>query len=67
LDLHVGKCKTTIFFRLCHPVEFSYMSRDVVFDRDESINSLGVIMNSKMSFAEHKNVTVGEVSAIPEV
>jgi hypothetical protein len=43
------------------------MSRDVVFDRDESINSLGVIMNSKMSFAEHKNVTVGEVSAIPEV
>jgi hypothetical protein len=64
MELNVGKCKSITFSRLRHPIEFSYMLGGIILDRVDSINDLGVIMNSKMSFTGHINVTVGSVLAM---
>jgi hypothetical protein len=49
LDLTVGKID----------IEFSYMLGGIILDRVDSINDLGVIMDSKMSFTGRIDVTVG--------
>jgi hypothetical protein len=59
LKLNVGKCKSITFSRLRHPIEFSYMLGSIILDRVDSINDLGVIMDSKVSFTGHIDVTVG--------
>jgi hypothetical protein len=64
LELNVGKCKSITFSRLRHPIEFSYMLGGNIFDRVDSINDLGVIMYSKMSFTGHIDVTVGKALAM---
>jgi hypothetical protein len=52
LVLNVGKCKSITFSRLRHPIEFSYMLGGIILDRVDSINDLGVIIDSKVSFTE---------------
>jgi hypothetical protein len=64
LKLSVGKCKSITFSRLRHPIEFSYMLGGIILDRVDSINDLGVIMDSKMSFTGHIDVTVGRTFAM---
>jgi hypothetical protein len=64
LELNVGKCKSITFSRLRHPIEFSYMLGGNILDRVDSINELGVMMDSKMSFTEHIDVTVGKALAM---
>jgi hypothetical protein len=64
LELNVGKCKLITFSRLRYLVEFSYILGGVILDRVESINDLGVIMDSKMSFTGHIDVTVGRALAM---
>jgi hypothetical protein len=64
LELNVGKCKLIMFSRLRHPIEFSYMLGGHILDRVDSINDLGVIMDSKVSFNEHIDVTVGRALAM---
>jgi hypothetical protein len=58
LKLNVDKCKFNIFLRLRHPVEFSYILGGVILDCVDSINDLGIKMESRMSFAEHVDITV---------
>jgi hypothetical protein len=64
LELNVGKCKSITFSRLLHPIEFSYMLGGIILDRVDSINDLGVIMDSLVSFIAHIDVTVGRASAM---
>jgi hypothetical protein len=59
LELNVGECKSITFSRLRYPIEFSYLLGGTILDRVDSINDLGVIMDSKMSFTGHIDVTVG--------
>jgi hypothetical protein len=42
--------------RLRHPIEFSYMLDGIILDRVDSIDDLGIIMDSKMSFTGHIDV-----------
>jgi hypothetical protein len=35
---------------LRHPIEFSYMLGGIILDRVDSVNDLGIIMDSKMYF-----------------
>jgi hypothetical protein len=63
-ELNIGKCKSITFSRLRHPIEFSYMLGGNILDRVDSINDLGVIMDSKMSFTGHIDVTVGKALAM---
>jgi hypothetical protein len=62
--LNVGKCKTIIFARSRHTVEFSYMLGETVLDRVSSIKDLGVTMNEKMTVSEHVDVMVGKAFAM---
>jgi hypothetical protein len=64
LKLNVGKCKSTIFSRLRHHVEFPYMLGGIILDRVDSITDLGVVMDSRMSFSGHIEVTVGKAMAM---
>jgi hypothetical protein len=50
--------KTITFSRLCHAIKFSYMLGGITLDRVESSNDLGVIIDSKMSYTGHIDVTV---------
>jgi hypothetical protein len=59
LELNVGKCKSIKFSRLRHPIELLYMLGGITLDRVDSINDLGLILDSKMSFTGHIEVTVG--------
>jgi hypothetical protein len=52
------------FSRLRHPIEFSFMLGGIILDRVNSINDLGVIMDSKMSFTGYIDVTVGRALAM---
>jgi hypothetical protein len=56
-ELNVGKCKSIT----CHPVEFPYIVGGVILDR--VIIYLEVIMDSKISFAEHVDIAVGKALA----
>jgi hypothetical protein len=58
LELNVGKCKSITFSRLRHSIKSSYMLGGIIVDRVDSINDLGVIIDSKMSFTGHIDVTV---------
>jgi hypothetical protein len=53
LELNVGKCKPIVFWRLHHPVEYSYMLEGIIVDRVDSITDLGVVMDSRLSFSMH--------------
>jgi hypothetical protein len=64
LKLNVGKCKSITLSRLRHPVEFSYMLEGIILDRVDSITDLEVVMDSKMSFSRHIDVTVGMALAM---
>jgi hypothetical protein len=64
LELNVDKCKSSTFSRLRSPIEFSYMLGVIILDRVDSINDLGVIMDTKMSFTGHIDVTVGRALAM---
>jgi hypothetical protein len=59
LELNVGIWKTITISILLHSIEFSYM----MGVRVDSINDLGVIIDSKMSFIGHIGVTVGRALA----
>jgi hypothetical protein len=63
LELNVGNCKSTTFSRLRHPIEFLYMLGGIILDRVDSVDDLGVIMDSKMSFTGHIDATVGSDNA----
>jgi hypothetical protein len=60
LELNVGKCKSITFSRLRLPIEFSYILGGIILDRVDFINDLGVIMDSKVYFTGHIDVTVGK-------
>jgi hypothetical protein len=45
-------------------IELSYMLGGIILDRVDSIIDLGVIMESKMSFTGHIDVTVGKALAM---
>jgi hypothetical protein len=64
LELNVGKCKSITFPRLRNPVEFPYMLEVVILARVNSITDLGVVMDSRMSFSRHIDVTVGKALAM---
>jgi hypothetical protein len=64
LELNVGKCKSITFSRLRHPIEFLYMLDGNILDRVDSINDLRVIMDSRMSFTGHIDVTVRKALAM---
>jgi hypothetical protein len=64
LKLIVGKYKSITFSRLRHPIKCSYMFGGFIFHRVDSINDLGVIMDSKMSFSGDIDVTVGRALAM---
>jgi hypothetical protein len=55
----------SLFSRLLHPVEFSYILEDIILDRVTSIiTDLGVVMDSRMSFSRHIDVTVAKALAM---
>jgi hypothetical protein len=64
IELNVGKCKSITFSRLRQSTEFFYMLGGIILGRIDSINDLGVIMDSKMSFTGHIEVTVGKALAM---
>jgi hypothetical protein len=64
LLLNVNKCKTITFSITRYPVEIAYMLAGTVLDRTSSINDLGVIMDEKMNFSEHRDVRVGKAFAM---
>jgi hypothetical protein len=64
LELNVGKCKSITFSRVRHPIKYSYMLGGIILDRVDSINDLGVIMDSKMSLTGHIDVTLGRALAM---
>jgi hypothetical protein len=64
LELNVGKCKSITFWRLRHPVEFSYILGGIIFDRVDSITDLGIRMDSRMSFFKHIVPPVGKALAM---
>jgi hypothetical protein len=45
-------------------IEFLYMVGGIILDRVNSVNDLGVIMDSKVSFTGHIDVTVGRAFAM---
>jgi hypothetical protein len=45
-------------------VEFSYQLKGIILDRVDSITDLGVVMDSRMSFSRHIDVTVGKALAM---
>jgi hypothetical protein len=53
LELNVGKYKSITFSRVRLPIEFSYTLGGIILDRVDSINDLGVLMDSKMYFTGH--------------
>jgi hypothetical protein len=53
LELNVDKYKSITFSRMRDPIEFLYMLDGIILDRVDSINDLGVIMDSKVSFTVH--------------
>jgi hypothetical protein len=59
-----GKCKSITFLRLRHPVEFYYMLGGIILDRVDSITDLEVVMDSRMSFSKHIDVTIGKALAM---
>jgi hypothetical protein len=61
LELNVSKCKSITFSRLPHPIEFSFMLGGIILDRVDSINDLGVIMDSKMSMVRRALAMLGFV------
>jgi hypothetical protein len=64
LELNVGECKLITFAKLRHPIEFLYILGGNILDCVDSINDLGVIMDSKVSFTGHIDVTVGRTLAM---
>jgi hypothetical protein len=64
IELNVGKCKSITFSRLRQSLEFFYMLGGIILGRIDSINDLGVIMDSKMPFTGHIEVTVGKALAM---
>jgi hypothetical protein len=64
IELNVGKCKSITFSRLRQSFEFFYMLGGIILGRIDSINDLGVIMDSKMPFTGHIEVTVGKALAM---
>jgi hypothetical protein len=64
MELNVSKCKLITFSRLRHSIKFTYMLGGIILDRVDSINYLGVIMDSKMSFTGHINVIVRRALAM---
>jgi hypothetical protein len=64
IGLNVGKCKSITCSRLLHPIEFSYMLGCIILDRVDSINDLGVIMDSNVSFTGLIDVTVEKALAL---
>jgi hypothetical protein len=64
LELNVGICKSITFSRLRHRVEFSYMLKGIILDRVDSIIDLRVLMDSRMSFSRHIDVTNGKALAM---
>jgi hypothetical protein len=64
LELNVDKCKSITFSTLGHPFEFSYVLGRVILDRIDSISDLRVIMDSKISFAEHIDVALEKALAL---
>jgi hypothetical protein len=64
LELNVGKYKSITFSRVRHPIEFSYMLGGIILGRVDSINDLGVIIDSRRSFTRHIDVTVGRALAM---
>jgi hypothetical protein len=60
LELNVFKCKSITFLVLGHSVKFSC----VILDHVDSISDLRVIVDSRMSSAEHVNVTARMVLAM---
>jgi hypothetical protein len=66
LELNVGKCKSITFSRLRLPIEFSYILSGIILDRVDFINDLGVIMDSKVYFTGHIDVTVGNALTMLE-
>jgi hypothetical protein len=57
LELNVGKFKSFTFLRLRHHVEFSYMKGGIILDRVDSLTDLKVVMDSRMSFSKHIDIT----------
>jgi hypothetical protein len=57
-ELDVGECKSIIFSRICYPVEFPYMLGGIILDRVDYITDLEVVMDSRMLFSRHIDVTV---------
>jgi hypothetical protein len=67
LELNVGKCKSITFSRLRHPLKFSYMLGGIILDHVDSITDLEVVMDSRMSFSKHIDVTVAKALAMLEL
>jgi hypothetical protein len=55
---------TITFLRLRHPIEFPYILVGIILDRVHSISDLRVIMDSRIYFAEHVNITFGKALAM---
>jgi hypothetical protein len=47
LELNVAKCNLITFARLRHPIKISYKLGGIILYRVDSVNDLGVIMDSK--------------------
>jgi hypothetical protein len=64
LELNVGKYKSITFLRPRHPVEFSNVLWGIMLDRVNYNTDLEVVMDSRMSFSRHIDVTVGKALAM---
>jgi hypothetical protein len=52
-DLNAGKCKSISLSRGSRPELFLYVIDDGDLERDNVINDLGVLVDSKMTFVDH--------------
>jgi Reverse transcriptase (RNA-dependent DNA polymerase) len=60
LPLNVSKCKSITFTRSFNPTRFLYAIGSSTLERVDSITDLGVVLDSKMTFKKHIDVTIAK-------
>jgi hypothetical protein len=60
LPLNVSKCKSITFTRSFNPTRFLYAIGFSTLERVDSITDLGVVLDSKMTFKKHIDVTIAK-------
>jgi Reverse transcriptase (RNA-dependent DNA polymerase)/Endonuclease-reverse transcriptase len=60
MELNLSKCKVMSFTRSLYSKQFSYKLSGIFLQKVESIEDLGVMLDTKLSFVPHINATIAK-------